>query len=651
MMLAGIGLWSCNADEYDAIDGTGNGQSASDATEMTFKASMGGSLSKSTMTMETGETAFEDSDCIKVFNLNNDAAKFSVTNISGDGSQAIFGGEIATTKGYYAMLPYQDNAAISNGEITMTIPTEQTYEYQDLMVGYTDNTDRVFRFRHVGTMIQFVTRQKYESITIESADGVTPIAGDVKVKIGADGKPQVTGGTATKITIKCDKTLSSANVLATLMPLNGVKLKFGFKLPNSSTIPQEIEAKTLESGVMYTYDQVGKYKITCYKDGTNSEVLFTRYTSDINTKNGQVRIELPECPLQAPQGMAYAYATEPEGAVVYKPNTIKTTKISADIVLYPVLNQAVTFTIYCNGNDQTPVVKEIGSGVYIQLPEITAVAEEGFRYGYTTTEGGDVQYQSGDKFSSVKNETLYLAKQKINLFKVYFNGPDQEPKTYQVASSYDASFTLPALNKREGYFAGYGISASSDEFMYYPGDVLYINDISIFDYYAVYRKNEPISDNVDYSFNGATLGDPTLSGNEKTYMQTLPQIPEGACMVIKFTNHCKEASTIDTKFNSGIRLCGTQNVNSASAKDIEIFNSNWGQKSGTYPAKDYYMANINNAEVTVRIYNHGGVADVEYLWTGSIDGKSYKIMYSNICIWDNLYVSVYAYKSYIEFAK
>ena len=644
MMLAGIGLWACNADELDAPVGADNSQQASD---MTFKASMGKSLSKSTMSITTGEAKFSQDDCIKVFNTNNGSAKFAVSNISGDGSEAIFAGEIESTKGYYAMLPYQQDATINGQEISMEIPAEQTWEYQDLMVGYTDNADRSFQFRHVGTMINFVTNQPYESITIESADGTTPIAGNIKVKIGADGKPTVTGGTATKVTIQCDKTLDHANVLATLMPLNGVQLKFSFKRPNTTPFTQDAtESKTLLSGVMYTYDQVGKYKVICYKDASNSEILFTRYASDLGSNRS--RITLPECPLPAAQGKVYGYGEDPYSTTIqFKPNNTVAQVVKKDIVVYPIESASVKLTVYCNGNDKAPVVKEIFPNVNFPLPEITAETEEGYGYGYSETQDGSIKYESGSNIKTKQDVTLYLVKQKLNVFNIYFDGPDKEPKSYYVLPKNMASFTLPELVKKDGYFAIYSISATNNDFTYYPGKVLYLSDVTYYDYYAVYLKYVPISSNEDYKFNGATLGDQAFK-NDKTYMTTLPQVPEGTCMVFKFTNHCQEASSIDTRFNSGIRLCGDKNTSSLAGKDIEIFNGKYGEKSGSLPNESYFMANINNTEVTVKVFNHGGVADVEYSWKGSIDNNSYNVKYSNICTWDNLYVAFYAYKSYIE---
>lgn len=654
MMLAGIGLWSCNADDLDAPADTETGQASSDLAQMTFKASMGKSLAKSTMSTSTGETQFCQDDLINVFNSNatsnTKGAKFAVSNISGDGSSATFGGEISSSQGYYAILPYQDNATINGGEISMTIPTEQSWEYQDLMVGYTSNADRSFQFRHVGTMINFMANQAYESITIESADGTTPIAGDIKVTIGADGKPVVKGGTSTSITIKCDKTLTHANVLATLMPLNGVKLKFSFKKADKSSFSQDAtDAKTLQSGVMYNYNQVGKYKITCYKDASNSEVLFYRYTSDLG--NNRSQFTLPECPLTAQQGKTYGYGTDINSTTItFKPNTLNSQIVKNDIVVYPIATDAVKLTIYCNGNDQQPVVKEIYPNVNFQLPQVTAQTEEGFGYGYAESIDGNIKYEPGTNIKIKQDLILFLAKQKYDAFNIYFDGPDHDPKTFQVLPKSMASFTLPTLVDKDGYFAGYSISAYSNDFTYYPGTELYLSDVQYYDYYAVYRKYVPISSNEDYNFDGATFGDPEYKNN-KTYMTTLPQVPEGTCMVFKFTNHCQEASSIDTRFNTGLRICGDKNTSSLAGKDIEIFNGKYGQKSGTLPSESIFMANINNTEVTARIFNHGGVADVEYSWTGSIDKQQYNVKYSNICTWDNLYVAFYAYKSYIEFNK
>lgn len=647
-MLAGMGLWACNTDDLDAADAN-DGLEAAVENCMTFKASVGGkSLSKSTMSIATGETKFSEDDNIKIFTLDGKNAQFNVSNISNDCSEATFSGDIATSAGYYAMLPYQANATISGNEITMNIPSEQDSKYEDLMVGYTSNSDRSFQFRHVGAMIKFVTRQVYRSITIESLDGTTPIAGDVKVTVGTDGKPTVTGGTATKITVTTtDKTTDS--VLVTLLPIKNVRLKFTFEKKDGTKFPQELDARTLISGTMYTYNQVGQRKVICYADESKSQILFSGYTSD---RESYGLFTWPECDKLTPQpGQAYGYTKTPGGTIQYKPHNTSSNIKDNITEVYPAWGTAQTVTVYCNGNDKEPVVKEVLQSSTVKLPEITITPEEGYGYGYASSPTSTiVLYESGANVSVQRADiTLYIIKTKLKAFNVYFDGPDSDPKTYYILpKAKDCTFTLPDLLQKDGYYAGYSSSATSKDFVYYPGELINVADLSgnTFNYYAVYRQYLDITEVQEYKFNGATLGNENLTG-EKVYMQTMPQIPVGTCMVFKFTNKCQETSQSNTNENTCVKLCGEKVSNTSMGKEIVIFNSRHGEKSGTIPAQNYYMANINNTEVTVKISNHGGIADVEYSWTGSIDKQQYNIKYSNICIWDNLYVSFAAYKSYI----
>ncbi|MBR2199362.1 MAG: hypothetical protein IJ894_01230, partial [Bacteroidales bacterium] len=55
LLLAGIGLWSCNNDDMEQAAGTLSGGSG-EMVDITFSATMGTSLSKSTVSATTGET-------------------------------------------------------------------------------------------------------------------------------------------------------------------------------------------------------------------------------------------------------------------------------------------------------------------------------------------------------------------------------------------------------------------------------------------------------------------------------------------------------------------------------------------------------------------------------------------------------------------
>jgi hypothetical protein len=96
-----------------------------------------------------------------------------------------------------------------------------------------------------------------------------------------------------------------------------------------------------------------------------------------------------------------------------------------------------------------------------------------------------------------------------------------------------------------------------------------------------------------------------------------------------------------------IQLKGKNDISTSSSKKISVNQKQYGEAE-FYLGSGDFMSNINNTEVTVKVYNKGGVADVEVTWTGSNDRQSNTAKFNNISTWDELYVTFGVKNSYIE---
>lgn len=646
LLLAGIGLFSCNNDDLEKAGGTLTGETG-ELVDMTFSASMGGkSLAKSTASATTGETKFSNTDHIKIFTLNGASADFSCAGVSDNGSEAQFAGSIARSNGYYGVLPYQENASVSGNTMTVNLNPEQTSKYEELMVGYTTNSDAAFQFKHVGAMIRFVTQKKFSAIEIEDMKG-NKIAGDITVKVSSDGKiTEVSGGTSSKVSLTRDIT-SADSVLITLKPgtyaANELRIKFTDKSRNSHFYHEIDKAMTFKSGVIYKYGNVGQYLITCKEKGTN-KTLFTLYAADYENSNNDVRGRAILPTMQAEEGYVYGYHTN-STATTPKYGT-EITNIQTAITLYPVKIKGMTLTIYDKGANSTPTKMVVFPNANVTLPKIALQPKQGCVYGYATTANGNPQYESGATIPVGGDMTLYAVEIEEYSASIYGNGESQAPtKTFKGIAGF--SFTLPALPEKNGQFAGYSTKPNDTDIKYYQNQSL-IYDTYVFDqttsFYPVYRDVVSVTKTNNVSMAGKSVGE---DYSKQLYMGSpMPKVEKGTCSVFKFINHCNPSAPNNN--NVSIVLLDQDNLSTTNAKIFRIDQRSYGEPEFRLNSTDF-MANINNTEVTVKVYNKGGIADMEISWKGTNDNKDNYVKFSNISIWSDLYVTFGVNKSYIEF--
>lgn len=644
MMLASLGLWACNADDIERADGN---IPASEAIDMTFGATIGGSLSKSTVSPTTGEAKFSSDDHIKIFTLNGQSADFACASLSDDGKEAQFAGTTTTSNGYYAMLPYQENAWASDNTLSINLPDNQTSKYEELMVAYTSSNDRAFQFKHVGAMIRFVTLKQFSKIEIENTKG-NKIAGDISVKINTDGSiAEVSGGTSSTVSIERDITKADS-VLLTIMPCTvepyELRIKFTDKTNNSTFYHTIDKAITFKSGVIYSYGNVGRYRITC-KNPTTDETLYSIYAADYETASNGIRgrTELPQPPLAIEDGYIYGYHTSATATFPKYTNSI--TNVQSDLTIYPIKTKAVNITIYTDGASGAATKMTAFPNTNIKLPAITMQPKDGYVCGYATSANGTPTMMPGDNIALEDQDiTIYAVEIPAYTANIYTDASAQSP-AQTISGIGGFSFTLPALPAKTGQYAGYSTTKGDTDIKYYQGQSL-TYDTYIFgqstNFYPVYRELVDVTTTNQISLDGITVGE---EYTQSTYMQPpLPKVDKGTCSVFKFVNHCN-ASASATQ-NATIVLLDKDDLSTSNAKILRLNQKSYGEAEFNLNSGDF-MANINNAEVTVSVYNKGGVADVLITWTGSNDLKSNSVKYSNISIWDNLYVTFGVNQSYI----
>ena len=646
LLLAGLGISSCNREEYSDPE-SGLDSSVGEVSNVTFKASMGKSLSKSTVSRETGATTFEETDNLKVFPLQGDGVEFNFAGGNDDYTEAYFQGFIGSSNGYFAMLPYQENASLSGDVISMNLPTEQKDIYEELMVSYSSGNDMAFQFKHVGAMVKFTTHKKYKKITIEATDG-TKIAGDIQVKVSkTGGAPVVTGGTSSVVSIEREIETTDA-VLITLKPgkIAAGQLKITFTKTDGSSFSHIIANEmNFESGVMYTYGNVGQYKVTCWKDYTKTEKVFELYAADYDNKH---QLYLPTLP--APEGKMYGFSTVPNAT---SPQYTTIMNIDDNTEIYPILCEGKTVTVYNNGNDAVPTVITGFANEQVKLPTIGLTAEEGYCYGYTSIKDDVIQFKSGDMMQLQSDIKLYLVKKKLFTFNIYVNGANEEPITETaIPTASGIIFTLPELPIYNGKFGGYSKLPNDQYFTYYEGATFTYDNLDgspVTNFYAVYRDKVATSAPEAYTgFAGKTVGYTSMSGSA---VSESVKVEKGKCLQFTFTNHCGTSTSSSQRVNNvGIILSADGNTNSQLKKEMRLDLSNYGQVMRTPEnVTSSFLKNTNDAVITVQIYNNGGVADVVCSWTGTSDKKQYNVHYNNICTWDNLYVTFSVKNSYIEF--
>ena len=470
----------------------------SHASGMEFTAVNGNpqSLSKTTLNngwdmLENGnptDVLFTNSDRIGVFSIGETAADFAVKGLGDNGRRAIFAGEAEKAAEYFALYPYQSGAKIDGNKISANIPTSQ--EPQDnnmdgkaaLSVAYTTAESKTFAFQNVTAMIAFRPTAQYSKITVEALDG-TKIAGNIAVEVSKDGgKPVVTGGTESKITLEGYMSRYSSYCLM-LKPgtIKKGQLKFTFTKNDGTELVQTNEKDvTLEAGVCYNYGYIGTVKLTVY-DG--KEVSFVKYI-DPSWNSG---VTLPEIPCNE-KGYVYVYNTAADGTG-YAYISGNWFYFTEETSLYLQKVKGGEVKIYDPEGTNVIYTKTMPIGFWFNFPYLTSADDK--YYAFSSTKGGKLEYHRGDGMEAPNKDEVvfYAVLEDVFTVTIYGNGANAEP-TFKQEVAFREGLYLPHIDDPYKMYAisenGDGVYNSDDWINVYEDLNLYLVDKGVNHYIVVH---------------------------------------------------------------------------------------------------------------------------------------------------------------------
>ncbi|MBR4327004.1 MAG: hypothetical protein IKP73_15925 [Bacteroidales bacterium] len=410
------------------------------------------------------EVVFTLNDRIGVFSTGEAAAEFAVKGLGDNDRKAIFVGEAEKASEYFALYPYQSTAKIGGGKITATIPTSQAVVSNNmdgnaaLSVAYSTSEAKTFAFQNVTAMIAFRCTGYYTKITVEALDG-TAIAGDIAIEVSKEGgKPMVTGGSESKITLEGGTMWRDGAYCVMLKPgtIKKGQLKFTFTKEDGTELVQTNEKDViLESGVCYNYGYIGDVKLTVYD---RQEVAFVKYVDPSFNSS----VTLPEIPCDE-EGYVYVYTTAADGTgnTFYGGYNFWFSEATS---LYLQKVKGYVVKIYDPEGTTVIYTKTMPYGMWYNTP-YEMKSPDGKYYAFSSTKGGEIEYHRGYGFviddTEVTEKVLYAVLEDVFSVTIYGNGANAEP-TFKQDFSFDESFRLPELPQADDVIYGYSTSVDGE---------------------------------------------------------------------------------------------------------------------------------------------------------------------------------------------
>ncbi len=133
---------------------------------------------------------WQENDAISVFSGTGNG-RFEAAGIIGDGKTALFEGSAYAAGTYYALYPYNGTATIDGTAIHTELPAVQKAVPGSFdpaaALSAAKTSDDSFYFMNAGAIVGFsVKGTDVESVTLSSADGMTPMAGQASVSMEGD---------------------------------------------------------------------------------------------------------------------------------------------------------------------------------------------------------------------------------------------------------------------------------------------------------------------------------------------------------------------------------------------------------------------------------------------------------------------------------
>lgn len=370
LLSVAVGLSAC-ADSNELNIAMPDHNMAQQPVDMQFAASLGESVSKSYMYLDTYDNrvsaGFSTGDFMSVFSGSSNNGFVCVD------SKGVFDGTAALSEdGYYALFPYQAEASISGNvikaKISDNIINKQSDNYSripdgTISVGYTSDDDMSFSLKNASAVMAIrLEASSLESIEIEANKN---IAGDVSVTVNKDGIPVISGGTSNKITIT-NIIYCSYSMLVAVMPVSNVDITIKYNRKDGSSFTESYSNLTFSRNqVLYLgegglcavkYDtQVPDYTIEDMTYGDGLSLILPALDNSKNPGYSLLGWRAPDGNIYSPAGV---YTVT--GDVTLVAEWTKKFVLSYNSGMYmQSVPDAVTFT------DGETVTIEAGSSIFI----------------------------------------------------------------------------------------------------------------------------------------------------------------------------------------------------------------------------------------------------------------------------------------------
>ena len=162
-------------------------------SDLTFRAI----LPPQTKVMLSGTTfLWQKGDAINVY--NGEAQGKFVSDISSHGTYTQFSGSLSVRypeDGFWAVYPYNKENSFSDGVFSLSIPPERAPDTNlngsFPFVAHAPQGSDILQFKNILGGVEFTLSRSDILKIIVTAPGGEPLAGDIKVRIGEDGNPEI----------------------------------------------------------------------------------------------------------------------------------------------------------------------------------------------------------------------------------------------------------------------------------------------------------------------------------------------------------------------------------------------------------------------------------------------------------------------------
>jgi len=392
LLAATMGIAACSTDDsfYEPNAATAGSESLE---EMIFAVSMencGSSLSKASLTMDALDNmrfSFTSGDQLSVFSSKTMYTLDYAGVVNGTGS---FAGNLSGST-FYALFPYQADAAISDNIITANIATEidgsknADFNPGIISVALASSSSRVFNLKNACSLLWLEGNlSEYSKIEVESNKG---IAGKVAIEV-SDKTPVISTGSAFKITIS-----NPSSPMVAVAPVSDANINITFYRKDGSSFVRKYTNMDLERSQVSMLQAVDGHlaKFDIGVDGAEFTNMMVSENSDfvLPDNNGIVNGGLNFVGWKDASGTVY-----PQGSV-YKMG-------SQDISLTAEWSSKYVLTYNVEGDRaQKYVLFDDGETFTLEA----APEREGYRFKGWLSNG--TEYNVGSVFKPIGNTLIY----------------------------------------------------------------------------------------------------------------------------------------------------------------------------------------------------------------------------------------------------